>query len=454
MEANEKKEKKPNKFLKAMSMCLYGILFGMFAAVTFFGVDYTIGVVQNNDFLRENIPLFRMLDRLDDDSQGNEGEEKEFLPEIEKEEDNSDSVPENEVPEESVILSNSGSIENTTVNNITTMTDVSEIVKTVMPAIVSIVNQYTVIEDYGYFGSFEEEYEASGTGIIVGENDTEIIIVTNYHVIEDADRLEITFADDSVAEAMVKGTDKDMDLAVIAVDISLLSENTKQNIAVATLGDSNALEVGEPAIAIGNALGYGQSVTTGVISAVNRQIGAEDDSGSEIKGKFIQTDAAINPGNSGGALLNMKGEVIGINSNKIGGEAIEGMGYAIPISKALPILEELMTKVVRKKVDSQDRGYIGITGYGSLEHMYYYGGDMPYGVYVDSVENGSPASIAQIKSGDVITKFGDYDVESMDDLDTALWYYKVGETVVIEIYRENKNGEYKSMTVTLTLGKR
>lgn len=440
MEQNEKK-KKPNKFLKAIGVCFLGLLFGFFAATAFYGAGILLDIAKESEFLSEKIPILSaQIENEEDIKDTNDLTE------------NLDStkVEEEDVPEESVIFSNTESLENTAVNMVTTVTDVSEIVKAVMPAIVSIINEYTVIEDYGYFGTYEEKYAASGTGIIVGENDAEIILVTNYHVIEDADRLEITFVDGSTAEAMVKGTDEEMDLAILAIDSASLSEDTKKNIAVAVLGDSDNLEVGEPAIAIGNALGYGQSVTTGVISAVNRQIGL--DTGDEIHGTFIQTDAAINPGNSGGALLNMKGEVIGINSSKIGGEAIEGMGYAIPITEAMPILEDLMTKVVRNKVAREDKGYIGILGYSSYDYMYFNGGDVPYGVYVDSVYDDSPAKEAGILEGDIITKFGDYTIETMTDLENALWYYAKGESVVVELKRMDKKGVYKSHVTTLVLG--
>lgn len=444
METQERKRKKPNKFLRVLGVCFGGLLFGFFAATAFYGVRIGVYYMEENNILVDNIPILKMLEKVEEEPEENSIEE---TPKMDA---GLNETNEEEIPEESVVLDNAVNLENTTIERVTTVTDVSEIVKGVMPAIVSIINEYTVIEDYGYFGTYEEDYEASGTGIIVGETDTEIILVTNYHVIEDANRLEITFADGSSAEALVKGTDEDMDLAVIAVDIGQLTEETKKNIAVAVLGDSENLEVGEPAIAIGNALGYGQSVTTGVISAVDRQIGL--DAGDGIHGKFIQTDAAINPGNSGGALLNMNGEVIGINSSKIGGEAIEGMGYAIPITEAMPILEELMTKVVRNKVAEEDKGYMGIVGYSSVDYMYYHSVDMPYGVWVDIVYDDTPASVAGIKKGDVITKFGDYKIESMTDLENALWYYAAGETVEIEVYRLDDKDIYKSVKIRLTLG--
>lgn len=412
MESGEKNGKKPNTVLRVVGMALLGVLFGFCAAIAFYGVDVVLTIVNPREILEEKISMF------------SEQQEK-----------------------ESIIYENTENLTHTQLNVTTTVTDVSEIVKAVMPAIVSIVNEYTVMEDYGYFGTYEEEYVASGTGIIVGENETEIILVTNYHVIEDADRLEVTFVDGSTAEASVRGSDEEMDLAILTIPIASLEKGTMDNIAVAVLGNSDELEVGEPAIAIGNALGYGQSVTTGVISAVDRKIGLDD-----IDGTFIQTDAAINPGNSGGALLNIQGEVIGINSSKIGGEAIEGMGYAIPITEALPILQELMTKVVRNKVDAEDKGYIGITAWSSEDYMYYYDVSLPYGVYVETVYDNTAAQKAGIKEGDVITKFGDYKIADMADLDNALWYYAAGESVYVELSRMDKRGSYRTMALTLELG--
>ena len=221
------------------------------------------------------------------------------------------------------------------------VTDVTNVVEAVMPSVVSITNTSVITQNF-WGQQFQSENQSSGSGIIVGENDTELLIVTNNHVISDSTELKVQFIDGSIAGAKVKGTDANMDLAVIAVPLNSLESTTISNISIAVLGDSESLKVGEPAIAIGNALGYGQSVTTGVISALNRQIAMSED--GSTTGMLIQTDAAINPGNSGGALLNVRGEVVGINSNKIGGSTIEGMGYAIPISNAKPIIEELMSR--------------------------------------------------------------------------------------------------------------
>ncbi|MCR4756813.1 MAG: trypsin-like peptidase domain-containing protein [Butyrivibrio sp.] len=315
-----------------------------------------------------------------------------------------------------------------------------------MPAMVIIHNNYTASQNYfGYVQT--QEAQASGSGIIVGENDTELLIATNYHVIEGADSLEVIFTDDSSVQAVVKGTDQDMDLAVIAVMLDDVSADTLGAIKVATLGDSDSLALGEPAIAIGNALGYGQSVTTGVISAINREVEISEGAYQT----FIQTDAAINPGNSGGALLNISGEVIGINSNKIGGETIEGMGYAIPISVARPIIDKLMNEETKVKVSDEERGYLGISGVtvtSSVSQMY----GLPLGIYVAEVADGGGAQAAGMQKGDVIVGFEGDEITSMDELQNKLEYYSAGTTVKVTVKRAN-GAEYTEITMDLTLGK-
>ena len=277
------------------------------------------------------------------------------------------------------------------------------------------------------------EPDTSGSAIIVGQNDTELLIVSNYHVIADSDELTVQFVEGSEARASIKGTDPDMDLAVIAVPIGDVNSSTLQEIAVATLGNSDTLTVGEPAIAIGNSLGYGQSVTTGVISALNRSIQLSD--GTD--GTFIQTDAAINPGNSGGALLNMKGEVVGINSNKIGGSAVEGMGYAIPISAASPIIAELMLKETKNKV--------AVTQEVSAAY------GMPEGVYISQVYENTAAAAAGLRKGDIIVEFGGDKISSMDILQKELEFYAKGDVVDVTVMSPGVGG-YESRTVELTLG--
>lgn len=326
-----------------------------------------------------------------------------------------------------------------------TVTDVSEVAKEVMPAIVSINNHYT--ERMSYFGQeIVNQADSSGSGIIVGQNDTELLIATNYHVIQDAEKLTIQFNDGGEAEAFVKGADSKMDLAVIAVAIDGVDKATLDKISVATLGDSDALEVGEPAIAIGNSLGYGQSVTTGVISALNRTIELSDGA----SGTFIQTDAAINPGNSGGALLNMKGAVIGINSNKIGGSAVEGMGYAIPISAASPIIAEMMLRETKNKVAEDERGYLGISGISVTEYVSEAYG-MPKGVFVSQVYENTAASEAGLRKGDIITEFDGVAIYSMDELQRELEFHAKGETVELTVMSADVNG-YTDKKVQLTLG--
>lgn len=332
--------------------------------------------------------------------------------------------------------------------------DVSDVVEKVMPAMVSIVNNFT--ETANVFGQqYTQEEAASGSGIIVGKTDDELLIVSNNHVVESADTLTVTFIDGSEAQAQVKGLDSDMDLAVIAVSLNDLSDDTKNAITVATLGSSDDLKLGEPVIAIGNALGYGQSVTNGIVSALNREITLENGStGLEngSTGTFIQTNAAINPGNSGGALLNMNGEVIGINSNKIGGTAVEGMGYAIPITSASPIIADLMERQTRTKVAEDEVGYIGISPQevtSQISQMY----NMPEGIYVVSVEEGSAAANAGIMKGDIITKFDGSSISSYSDLQKMLQYYAAGDSVTITVQRP-QNGEYVSVELNLTLGSR
>ena len=325
--------------------------------------------------------------------------------------------------------------------------DVSDVVEKVMPAMVSIVNNFT--ETANVFGQqYTQEEAASGSGIIVGKTDDELLIVSNNHVVESADTLTVTFIDGSEAQAQVKGLDSDMDLAVIAVSLNDLSDDTKNAITVATLGSSDDLKLGEPVIAIGNALGYGQSVTNGIVSALNREITLENGS----TGTFIQTNAAINPGNSGGALLNMNGEVIGINSNKIGGTAVEGMGYAIPITSASPIIADLMERQTRNKVAEDEVGYIGISPQevtSQISQMY----NMPEGIYVVSVEEGSAAANAGIMKGDIITKFDGSSISSYSDLQKTLQYYAAGDSATITVQRP-QNGEYVSIELNLTLGSR
>jgi len=322
--------------------------------------------------------------------------------------------------------------------------DISDVVEEVMPAMVSIINNYTST-GYSIWGEvYSRPGASSGSGIIVAENENELLIVSNNHVVNGADDLEITFIDGTTAHATIKGVDADMDLAVVSVPLDSLSQETRDAITVATLGDSESLKLGEPVIAIGNALGIGQSVTDGIVSALDREVTMEDGS----QGVFIQTNAEINQGNSGGALLNIKGEVIGINSNKIASTTVEGMGYAIPISSASPIIADLM----KDRVPEEETGYMGISMQEITDQviqMYH----MPQGVFVYDVEEGSAAQAAGIMKQDIIVKFDDRKITSYNSLKSVLQYYKAGDTATVTVMRQ-ENGEYVSHELEITLGQR
>lgn len=332
--------------------------------------------------------------------------------------------------------------------------DVSSVVENVMPSIVSITNM-SVQEVQNYFGgTSKQESESAGTGIIISQNDSELLVVTNNHVVAGSDTLTVTFADGNSVEANIKGTDSEYDVAVVAVPLDSISEDTKKAISVATLGDSTELKVGEPAIAIGNALGYGQSVTTGVISALNRSVSETDQTTGETTEssvKLIQTDAAINPGNSGGALVNASGEVIGINSSKLVGDSVEGVGYAIPISDVSDLIENLMNQETKTKVAEADQGVIGIKGM-SVSTEYSQQLNMPEGVYVSEVTKGGGAEKAGMTRGCIITGINGTTVSSMDDLQEQLQYYAKGDEVELTIQVPQSNGEYQEQSVNVTLG--
>lgn len=421
--AKPKKDKKPFKgsYLKKALVCVsLGLLFGVFAGLGVWGVQALTGMSDNSRAEAETTPAAETM------SEG--------------------LTSENDAAQKTDGSGNTAANGLHVTQSVTaSAVDVSEVAKEVMPAIVSINNHYA--ETMSWFGQqYVNEADASGSGIIVGQNDTELLIATNYHVISDTEGLTVQFVEGSEAEAAVKGSDAKMDLAVIAVKIDDIDKATLNEIAVATLGDSDSLVVGEPAIAIGNSLGYGQSVTTGVISALNRTIELSD--GAD--GTFIQTDAAINPGNSGGALLNMKGEVIGINSNKIGGSAIEGMGYAIPISAASPIIAELMLKETKNKVAEDERGYLGITGLTVTEYVIE-AYDMPEGVYISQVYEDSAAAKAGLHKGDIITSFNGERITSMDELQRELEFHATGDTVDVTVMSVGIQG-YVERTVQMTLG--
>lgn len=364
------------------------------------------------------------------------------------------SAPEQQSVLQTTAISNSGA-------TISGSLDVSDIAESVMPSIVAITNRsvqevQNFFSMFGYGGQTQlRETESAGSGFIIGKNAEELLLVTNYHVVEDADTLSACFIDNQAYEANVKGTDPDNDLAVLAIPLESISDETMAQIKVASIGDSDSLKVGEQVVAIGNALGYGQSVTTGIVSATNRTIStssstANTSADDESVPTYIQTDAAINPGNSGGALVNMNGEVIGINSAKIASSSVEGMGYAIPVSRVSDIIETLMNETTRTKVSDEEKASIGITGItvdATVSQTY----GIPTGAYIASVSEGSAAEAAGLQKGEVITKFDGKTVSGIEELKDLLQYYAAGETVEITV-KVPGSGEYEEKTVSLTLG--
>ena len=328
----------------------------------------------------------------------------------------------------------------------TVTSDVSGIVENSLPTIVSITNMSVEqVQDFFFGGITERESESAGSGFIISQSKSELLIATNNHVIDNSRSLTVTFCDGTSVEAKVKGTDSGRDLAVVSVKLKDIPEETRKEIKVASLGDSNELKVGEPLIAIGNALGYGQSVTSGIVSATERKI-------EGFNGQYIQTDAAINPGNSGGPLLNIKGEVIGINSVKINTTVAEGMGFAIPISDAQEIIQKLMNRETREKVDEGERGYIGVAGYdvtSEVAQMY----NMPVGLYIAEVIEGSGAEKAGLTMGMIITKFENTSVDGQEDISEQLSYYRAGEKVTLTVSIPQNDGEYKEKEFEVELSK-
>lgn len=425
-------KKKSGIFRKFVLSISLGLCFGLFAGLGFYAVQLGIGQLDNQEKQDQQEQNLQEQDQQEQDQQvmAASGDNVVLTPDL--------------LQELQAALSEKGYV--TPVNYL--QGDTPNVVKQVMPAMVSIINNYTSTQTF-WGQTYTQKERASGSGIIVAERDEELLIVTNNHVVEGTDGLEVTFIDGSTAEAVIKGLDVDMDLAVISVRRSDLTEDTKDAITVATLGNSDDLELGEPVIAIGNALGYGQSVSGGMVSALAREITFDDGS----TGLFIQTDAAINPGNSGGALLNMQGEVIGINSSKIADTKVEGMSYAIPITSASPIIAELMDRQTREqKVTESERGYLGIQLQildASTAQLY----GMPMGAYVRSVEEDSAAAKAGLLHGDIIVSFDGKRITSTDELTGAMEYYRAGETVKMKIKRII-DGEYKSVELEVTLGRR
>ena len=365
-----------------------------------------------------------------------------------------------------------GSVEMTPSETVFSYSNVADVAEAVMPAIVAITNK-SVQEVRSFFYGEPLQYEttSAGSGIIMGTNETELLICSNNHVVEDASELTVTFIDDESVSAVIKGTDPDSDLAVVAVSLDEIPEDTISGIRVAKVGSSDALRVGEQVVAIGNALGYGQSVTTGIISAKDRSIGMSGGQGNNRRrfqfgfgyqteeeqttyDDLLQTDAAINPGNSGGALLNMNAEVIGINSAKAGSSGVEGMGYAIPVDKAMPILSELMTRTPRVKLEDGQNGYLGFDGQDvSYQAMFLYG--VPEGIYVTDPGTDTPVAKAGLKEGDIVTSFDGKVITGVADLQKLLPYYAPGEEVEMGIYTPtDQYMTYEEKTLTVVLGDR
>ena len=333
----------------------------------------------------------------------------------------------------------------TTSSSSTGTSDIATIAKNAMPSIVSITNM-SVQEVQSFFGGTQQQESTSvGSGIIIGQTDSELLILTNNHVVEGNEKLTVSFVDNESVEANVKGTDSTKDLAVVAVKISDVKDSTMDKIAVATMGDSSKLEVGEQVVAIGNALGYGQSVTSGIVSATERTLDGYEG------GTLIQTDAAINPGNSGGALLNSNGEVIGINTAKVATDSVEGMGYAIPISDASDTIQNLMNQVTKTKVSEAEQGYLGIQGVDVSDEsakMH----NMPTGVYISDVVKNGGAQQAGLTKGSVITGLEGTTISDMNSLKEQLQYHRVGDKVKVTVQVPGNNGEYTEKTVEVTLG--
>lgn len=329
----------------------------------------------------------------------------------------------------------------------TVESDVAEIAASVMPSVVSITNlSVQEVQTFFFGGTTTQEYKSSGSGIIIGQNESELLIVSNNHVVENSNVLTVTFTDGVSAEAYIKGTDADIDLAIIAIPLTTISTDTLNAVKIAVLGDASKLRVGEPAIAIGNALGYGQSVTSGIISALGRTIEGFDKS-------LIQTDAAINPGNSGGALVNARGEVIGINTVKMNADAVEGMGYAIPVSEVNDTINALMNRETRTKVDEKDQGALGIQGVSVDEDAFSLYG-IPQGVQVSALIEGGAAEQAGIPKRCIITKFDGIRVKNMEELQEQLTYYRAGEVVEVTVEVFSAQGDYVEKVYEVKLSER
>ena len=446
-EAQKKAEKKAKR-RKFWGAVLLALVFGLVAGGAFIGINYL------NDFLSGGTSISaedRTRDRVTEKDNKSEKPQKDDAEETKRDTDTEeDEQEETEKKEKSspVTINKSQGVVSaqTELNN--GNSSVSEVAKETMPSIVAITNKS--LQEVRMMFSYETqvfESESEGSGIIIGQNDSELLILTNHHVIDGAETLTVRFIDEEACEATLKGSDSGLDVAVISVKLDDLKQSTRDAIKIALIGDSDTLEIGEQVVAIGNALGYGQSVTTGIVSALNREIES-----SGLEGGLIQTDAAINPGNSGGALLNMRGEVIGINSAKLSDTTVEGMCYAIPISTAIPTAETLMNRETRDEVPEDEAGYMGIVGVlitrGDAEKY-----SMPEGIYLQQIIEDTAAEEAGLKVGDIIEKFDGITINSVSELQDTMKYYRAGEEVELVIYRQD-DGEYKEKEITITLGKR
>lgn len=409
----EPKPEKPSFFKKFVLLILAAVLFGVVSGGIFIGIKYA----------EKRLDSKKTVEEQPEDGGTSELEEKK--------------------PKSGIVLSTSTEISETAVSAV----DVSAIAESTMPSVVAI-NNYSK-QSYNYFfydfPSSDEVLTGSGSGIIIGQNEKEVLIVTNYHVVDGAERLSVQFVDGTTADAVVKGSASSSDLAVLAVKFEDLTEQTTDSIRIARLGNSDNLKVGEIAIAVGNALGYGQSVTVGYISAKERQITID-----KVTHTLIQTDAAINPGNSGGALLNKNGEVIGINTAKYEDYKVEGMGFAIPISNILSLISELSN---REELKEDERGYLGIERGTDIDEDYSERFNIPKGLYVNAVAKGSAAEKAGIRNTDIIVRADKVIIYGMTDLQEFLSYTKAGTEIELVIYRADK-GEYKEMVIRVTLDKR
>lgn len=426
-ETNDKPEKKAHPMVRKFGIMLVsGVAFGLAASLVFIGVIKASGMDQ----------LLTAMNRADDVkiSETVLGADEGVAEQNIEEQKSGDSNP--SAPADQVSQKMPGEY------------SVSEIAQSCKPSVVSITNK-GVEEVRSMFGTRQYESTSAGSGIIIGQNDHELLIASNNHVVSNATELSVCFGDDEdkVVEARVKGMDAGNDLAILSVDIEDLTDEIKSSISIAKIGNSADVKIGDQVVAIGNALGYGQSVTTGIVSAKDREVTIEG-----MTAKLIQTDAAINFGNSGGALLNMKGELIGINSSKFASTAVEGMGYAIPIDTAEPILQNLMNRETRDMVEAKEQGYLGISCQNvsaDLSEMYH----IPQGVYVLETTRNGAAEQAGIVKGDIITQFDGMTISDYDDLKTSLQYYKAGEKVDVVIMRAKEDGGYEEKTIPVTLVK-